>query len=122
MKNKYILLIAAIALFAYSCHNNTESAGNDITISPESGSRYKAGDEVTVKVNLPKGAKLDSIIYLLDSVCLFFQFYQRPPSRRKWSIAQGSRESISCLKSRIMLCARELSRSTMAKLHMQNVQ
>ncbi|MES2428672.1 MAG: glutaminyl-peptide cyclotransferase [Bacteroidota bacterium] len=68
MKNRSILLIAAVALFTYSCHSNTESTGSDITISPESGSRYKAGDEVTVKVNLPKDAKPDSIVYLLDSV------------------------------------------------------
>jgi glutamine cyclotransferase len=68
MKNRSILLIAAVALFTYSCHSNTESTGSDITISPESGSRYKAGDEVTVKVNLPKDAKPDSIVYLLDSI------------------------------------------------------
>jgi glutamine cyclotransferase len=70
MKNRSILLIAAVALFTYSCHNNTENTGNDITLSPETGTVYKAGDAVSVKIKAPASVKLDSVVYLLDSVKL----------------------------------------------------
>lgn len=70
MKNRPILFIAAIALFTYSCKNNTSDNITDITLSPESGTSYKAGDVVNVKVGYPATLKLDSIVYMLDSVKL----------------------------------------------------
>jgi glutamine cyclotransferase len=68
MKNKLILIIAAVALFAYSCKNNSHENGYDITITPESGANYKVGDKIVVKVNYPAEVKADSVVYLLDSV------------------------------------------------------
>jgi glutamine cyclotransferase len=70
MKNRLILFFAAIALFTYSCQNNTKESGADITISPEAGTTYKAGDPVSIKVSYPSAVKPDSVVYLLDSVRL----------------------------------------------------
>jgi glutamine cyclotransferase len=70
MKNRLILFFAAIALFTYSCQNNTKESGADITISPEAGTTYKAGDPVNVKISYPSAVKPDSVVYLLDSVRL----------------------------------------------------
>lgn len=68
MKNRPILLIAALALFIYSCQNKTADTGSDITMSPEAGTSYKAGTDLKISVHYAEGVKPDSIVYLLDSV------------------------------------------------------
>jgi glutamine cyclotransferase len=68
MKQRSILFLAAIALFAYSCQSNKTNSGGDITISPESGTAYKSGDAVSISVHNSSGSKPDSIVYLVDSV------------------------------------------------------
>ncbi len=65
MNNKLVIFFAAIVLLAFGCHHNNEQV--NISISPEAGSAYKAGDVVNVKVGLPSDAKVDSIVYLIDS-------------------------------------------------------
>jgi len=67
MKNRPLFLIAAITLLTYSCKSKLADTGNDITITPESGTTYKAGDAVNVNVHYPASVKADSIVYLLDS-------------------------------------------------------
>ncbi|MDB5110141.1 MAG: glutamine cyclotransferase [Mucilaginibacter sp.] len=67
MKHKLTLLLAAVILLAVSCKNNKQTAV-DITMSPESGTTYKAGDPVTVKINLPADVKPDSVVYVIDSL------------------------------------------------------
>lgn len=67
MNKRIKLFTAAVLLLAigyYGCHRNTTSA--NITMSPDAGTSYKAGDEVKVSLNL-SGAKIDSVVYLLDS-------------------------------------------------------
>jgi glutamine cyclotransferase len=70
MKNKLILLIVPLALSIYSCQNKNQENAGDITISPESGTSYKSGDAVNVKISYPAAMKPDSVVYLLDSVRL----------------------------------------------------
>ncbi|HEY4195876.1 MAG TPA: glutaminyl-peptide cyclotransferase [Mucilaginibacter sp.] len=70
MKNRSILLIAAITLSIYSCKNKEQDNNVSMTISPESGTTYKAGDAVTIKLSYPADAKPDSVVYTLDSVKL----------------------------------------------------
>ncbi|MES2377661.1 MAG: glutaminyl-peptide cyclotransferase [Bacteroidota bacterium] len=70
MKNRSILFIAIATLLVYSCENKITDKGSDITISPEAGTVYKAGDAIDVKVKFNTPGKLDSIAYLLDSVRL----------------------------------------------------
>ncbi|MFB9842275.1 glutaminyl-peptide cyclotransferase [Mucilaginibacter ginsenosidivorans] len=67
MRNRFILFLATAAL-AYGCTscNKTKQAA-DVTISPEAGTSYKSGDDVTVKVSVPADIKPDSIVYLVDS-------------------------------------------------------
>jgi glutamine cyclotransferase len=67
MKYKYNLLITALALLAFSCHNNNQ-LDNNITISPEAGTTYKAGQPVAVQAHYPANTKPDSVVYLVDSV------------------------------------------------------
>ncbi|MDF2431290.1 MAG: glutaminyl-peptide cyclotransferase [Mucilaginibacter sp.] len=66
MHYKYNLLLAAAALIIFSCHNNSQD--NNISISPEAGTSYKAGDKVTVKTHYSADSKPDSLVYLVDSV------------------------------------------------------
>jgi glutamine cyclotransferase len=66
MHNKFKLVLIAATLFALGCkHPET-----NITMSPEAGTSYKAGDQVTVKVNFDGASKVDSIVYLIDSAKL----------------------------------------------------
>jgi glutaminyl-peptide cyclotransferase len=67
MKHKLPLILIAAAFLANSCTNKNDQE-NNITISPESGTNYKAGETVTVKAHYPPGLSPDSVVYLLDSV------------------------------------------------------
>ena len=68
MKNKILLLLSIIILLAYSCsHTKTDET---LTISPEAGASYKAGDIVKVQLHYPGDTKPDSIVYQLDSARL----------------------------------------------------
>src|ERR1700761_353553 len=62
MNNKLKLLSAAILLVMFGCHHNQQV----ITITPDTGTAYKAGDAVKVNVSVPD-EKVDSIVYLVDS-------------------------------------------------------
>ena len=46
----------------------TATGKKNITISPESGTNYKSGNPVIIKAGYPSDQKVDSIVYLLDSV------------------------------------------------------
>ncbi|GGH23010.1 glutaminyl-peptide cyclotransferase [Mucilaginibacter phyllosphaerae] len=63
--NKRIIFFAVIALLAYGCTDNNKQ--QDFTISPEAGTNYTTGNTVALKVNVPSGVKVDSVVYLLDS-------------------------------------------------------
>jgi glutamine cyclotransferase len=64
--NKRLALFAIIALLAYGCKDNNKQP-DEFTISPDAGTNYKSGDGVALKVKIPAGAKVDSIVYLVDS-------------------------------------------------------
>lgn len=67
MKNPSKLFVAlALAMLVYGCKNSSNEI-NDIVLNPESGTTYKAGDAVSVNLKLGS-AKMDSVVYLLDSV------------------------------------------------------
>src|SRR3982751_3606176 len=70
MKNKLTLLFAAALLIVAACDNKkqSETVDSNITISPESGATYKAGDAVNVKLTYPTDIKPDSIVYMVDSI------------------------------------------------------
>ena len=68
MKFKFNLLIAAIAVTVFSCKNNNTSQDNSVSISPEAGTNYKAGDPVVIKAHYAADTKPDSVVYLLDAV------------------------------------------------------
>jgi glutamine cyclotransferase len=70
MNNKIKVLFAACALLAFGCHNKSKDNGADYSISPEAGTTYKAGDEVKIKVGFPADSKVDSVVYLLDTLKL----------------------------------------------------
>jgi len=67
MKTKTFLFFA-MAILAYGCSScNKTKPVTDVTLSPDAGTRYKAGDIVPVKVSVGD-SKPDSIVYLVDSV------------------------------------------------------
>ncbi|MEO8885766.1 MAG: glutaminyl-peptide cyclotransferase [Mucilaginibacter sp.] len=68
MKNKLHLFLAAAILIISACGNKEQSTDKNLSISPESGTSYKAGADVTVKLTYPADTKPDSVVYLLDSV------------------------------------------------------
>jgi glutamine cyclotransferase len=67
MKNKLsFLLLAIVTIFSCNCDNHkNQQAESSITISPEAGTSYKAGDAVNLKVSYP-GLTPDSIVYFVD--------------------------------------------------------
>jgi glutamine cyclotransferase len=67
MNNRIKLLFAAVLLLAYSCKHNSRQE-NNITLSPEAGTSYKAGDVVKINIIAPSGTTMDSVVYLVDSV------------------------------------------------------
>jgi glutamine cyclotransferase len=67
MKKLYILSLGIITLLAFGC-GDKDKGGQGITISPEMGKTYNAGQPVSVKLNYPSDIKPDSIVYELDSV------------------------------------------------------
>jgi glutamine cyclotransferase len=70
MKNKLHLLLAAAILIITACDKKETSTETNLSLSPESGTTYKSGDEVTVKLTYPTDTKPDSVVYLLDTVKL----------------------------------------------------
>ncbi|MFD0793228.1 glutaminyl-peptide cyclotransferase [Mucilaginibacter litoreus] len=63
--NKRLALFGLLAIFALSCNNNKQQ--EDFTLAPEAGSTYKSGENISVKLSIPQGNKVDSVVYLLDS-------------------------------------------------------
>jgi glutamine cyclotransferase len=63
--NKKIVFFALIALLAYSCKEVKKE--QNLTLSPEAGTTYKAGETIAAKLNYPADVKPDSIVYLLDT-------------------------------------------------------
>ena len=86
--NKRITLFALLALLAYGCNNDK---ADEFTISPEAGSNYKSGDAISLKVGYPAGAKVDSVVYLLDSVRIGVAKDSAAVNLKTDSIALGAR-------------------------------
>ncbi|RCH55058.1 glutaminyl-peptide cyclotransferase [Mucilaginibacter hurinus] len=66
MKNRLSTILAAAILLTAGCKQDKQIT--EFTISPEAGTTYNSGKDVTVKVNFPADAKVDSVVYLVDSV------------------------------------------------------
>lgn len=65
--NKRILFFAtALALGTVVYYGCKTTPPASVTMTPEAGTSYKAGEDVKVSVNL-SGGKADSIVYLIDS-------------------------------------------------------
>jgi glutamine cyclotransferase len=64
-KLRLILPVAIIVMLIYSCGTKQQ---NNLSISPEAGTNYKAGDLVVIKIHYPADMKADSVVYMLDSV------------------------------------------------------
>src|SRR4051812_16175645 len=90
MKHKLLPFLAAIAIFAASCTNKSQTAV-DMAITPEAGTTYKSGDVLTVKVNLPAGAKPDSVVYAIDSVRMTSKKDAAPVTFKTDTMPLGSR-------------------------------
>jgi len=67
MKKLSILLLSLSALLTFGCNDTGHNGDEAITMSPEMGKTYNAGQPVEVKVHYGN-IKPDSIVYLLDSV------------------------------------------------------
>jgi glutamine cyclotransferase len=66
MKNLSILFLSLIVILAIRCKDDNGSKA--LTITPEMGKTYNAGQPVEVKVGIPAGLSPDSVVYLMDSV------------------------------------------------------
>ncbi len=63
MKYKFRLLLGTATILMFGCQPKPQT----ITISPEAGTNYKAGDAVAVKAHYSADLKPDSVVYLVDS-------------------------------------------------------
>lgn len=68
MKKLNILSLSIIILSAVGCNHKNNDSSQALTLSPEMGKTYNAGQPVNVQLHYPADAKPDSIVYLLDSV------------------------------------------------------
>lgn len=66
MKYSVIALIGFTASVIAGCGHKNEIS--TLGITPDAGTRYKAGDVISVKVTLPSDVKADSVVYLMDSI------------------------------------------------------
>jgi glutaminyl-peptide cyclotransferase len=68
MKNNTALLLLAAVALAFGCNScNKKQQEANLTITPEAGTSYKQGQDVSVKLSYPADTKPDSIVYLVDS-------------------------------------------------------
>jgi len=67
MNIKIKLSLIIVILFFFSCHQKSKLE-NNISLSPDAGTSYKAGEIVSLKVSSPDQSKPDSIVYMVDSV------------------------------------------------------
>ncbi|TWR23976.1 glutaminyl-peptide cyclotransferase [Mucilaginibacter achroorhodeus] len=91
MDKKLVLLAFAGSLLAYGCHTDTDNAQQDLTVSPDAGTTYKAGQQVEIKVNFPKDAKVDSVVYLVDSTRIGSKKDQTGVTLKTDSLSLGAR-------------------------------
>lgn len=61
------LFFIVIIFCSVGCRQNSKLE-NNISLSPDGGTSYKAGEIIPLKVSYPDGSKPDSIVYLVDSV------------------------------------------------------
>ncbi|GAA4927178.1 glutaminyl-peptide cyclotransferase [Mucilaginibacter defluvii] len=66
-KRLKLFLAGAVLLAAASCGDDKPKTA-DITLSPEAGTSINSGKELAVKVNLPEGTSIDSVVYMLDTL------------------------------------------------------
>ncbi|WP_233524471.1 glutaminyl-peptide cyclotransferase [Mucilaginibacter conchicola] len=93
MNKKLVLFAVAASMLAYGCgcnSNNTDTQ-QDFTISPDAGATYKAGQQVDIKVNFPKDAKADSVVYLVDSTRIGSKKDQTGVTLKTDTLALGAR-------------------------------
>jgi glutamine cyclotransferase len=67
MKNAIYLLLIVLTVSSCGCGNKTKQEDVALSLSPDAGTTYKAGDAVAVKLSYPADIKPDSIVYLVDS-------------------------------------------------------
>jgi glutamine cyclotransferase len=70
-KLKIFSVALVLSTFGCSCDHHSNTSQETITISPDAGTAYKAGDAVNVHLGLTADTKVDSVVYLLDSIKLF---------------------------------------------------
>ncbi|WP_158825239.1 glutaminyl-peptide cyclotransferase [Mucilaginibacter lacusdianchii] len=68
MKNKVLVLLSVAFLGLYSCKDKPK--GDDFTINPDAGTTYKQGEKVNMHIGYAADKKIDSVVYLMDSVRL----------------------------------------------------
>lgn len=87
--NRKLIFFALVSLVVYSCKDKATTV--DITISPEAGTSYKAGDVIRAKVNLPGDVRPDSVVYLLDALRVGSAKDSSAVSIKTDSVALGAR-------------------------------
>ncbi|HWZ36512.1 MAG TPA: hypothetical protein VNW51_10150, partial [Mucilaginibacter sp.] len=70
MKNKYLLLIAIVALFAACKHRSEDNQRIAILMSPDAGFAVSDAKPLKTMVHYPPSFSPDSVVYYLDSVRL----------------------------------------------------
>ncbi len=64
---KLLFPVAIIAVIFCSCNNKVKQNRN-MSLSPEAGTNYKAGEPIAMQTHFSPDFKPDSVIYLVDSV------------------------------------------------------
>ncbi|MDO3626898.1 glutaminyl-peptide cyclotransferase [Mucilaginibacter sp. BT774] len=92
MRNNTILLLTAVAMLAFGCAGcNKKAQEASLSITPEAGTSYKQGQQVSVKLSYANDTKPDSIVYLVDSTRFASKMDSSAVSLKTDSISLGPR-------------------------------
>ena len=92
--NKLNILLFAAVLLILGCNSDKKDLTN-ITISPEAGTSYNAGKDVSVKLDIPEGIKIDSVVYVLDTMRLTSRADAGPITFKTDTLPLGSKVIIA---------------------------
>ena len=92
--NKRVIYLASAVLLVIGyigCKDKNTASSADITITPEAGTTYKAGNPVSIKVNFPADTKADSVVYMLDDLKITAAKDFSPVNLKTDTLALGAR-------------------------------
>lgn len=93
MPYKTLCFLCALLILSVSCtqENNADNQATGTWVKPAAGSEIKLGSTLELEVQMPKGSKIDSIVYLVDTIKIAVAKDLKPVNLQADSLPLGSR-------------------------------